>query len=89
MSIEVHGKIFVRPAMGTGRTEGKLLIIRDPISMRILKEDGETKPRNPFWMRRVKCGDCLTSEPPIKETKRDKPTDAPKKDSKSKKGDSK
>ena len=58
----VPKKFFVRPAMGKGKMEGKALIIRDPISMRPLKEEGEEKTRNPYWMRRVRCGDCLTDK---------------------------
>lgn len=32
-------------------------IIRDPISGRIIPPEGETKPRNPHWLRRLGRGE--------------------------------
>lgn len=45
-------KIKVKP----GR-EG--LIVRDPISLKQLKVEGEEKPLNAYWSRRLRCGDCV------------------------------
>jgi hypothetical protein len=50
--------IFVKPAMGNGDNANRRLLVRDPISMQPLKKEGEWKPRNTYWLRRVKCGDC-------------------------------
>lgn len=30
------------------------LIVRDPITRKPLKTEGEEKPRNPYWLRRIK-----------------------------------
>ncbi|PNH98469.1 DUF2635 domain-containing protein [Vibrio diazotrophicus] len=30
------------------------LIVRDPETRKPLKEEGEEKPRNPYWLRRIK-----------------------------------
>lgn len=32
------------------------LIVRDPETRKPLSEDGEIKPRNPYWMRRIQDG---------------------------------
>lgn len=35
------------------------LQVRDPVSMQLLHEDGETKPYNTFWRRREMDGDVV------------------------------
>ncbi|PFF95391.1 DUF2635 domain-containing protein [Escherichia albertii] len=37
--------------------EGKA--IRDPFTMKLLNPDGEEKPRNSFWIRRLAAGDVV------------------------------
>ncbi|HFP3784764.1 TPA: DUF2635 domain-containing protein [Escherichia coli] len=37
--------------------EGK--VIRDPFTMKLLAPEGEEKPRNSFWLRRLAAGDVL------------------------------
>lgn len=37
---------------------------RDPITKRRLPDAGKDVPETAFWMRRVRCGDVLVSEPP-------------------------
>lgn len=37
------------------------LIVRDPRSMKPLSEDGETKPKSGFWLRRMREGDVTTT----------------------------
>lgn len=70
-------KIFVKP--------GEFGSVRDPITMRMLKDEGEFKPRNSYWMRRVKQGDVVltnevrTSPKESKPKTEVKPTTAPKK----------
>ncbi|EPY00882.1 DUF2635 domain-containing protein [Magnetospirillum fulvum] len=34
-------------------------IIRDPISGRVMPPEGETKPRNPHWLRRLGRGEVI------------------------------
>lgn len=34
-------------------------IIRDPISAHIMSPEGETKPRNPHWLRRLVRGEVV------------------------------
>lgn len=38
------------------------LIVRDPISMAILKAEGELKPANQYWLRRFRDGDVDCKE---------------------------
>lgn len=44
-------KIFVVPAAGCQ--------VRDPVTLQALHELGAWKPRNTYWSRRVRCGDCI------------------------------
>lgn len=44
--------IFVRPSRPG-------MIVRDPVSLKQLDENGEEKPRTTYWLRRVRCGDCI------------------------------
>lgn len=41
----------VKPAPGRA--------VRDPKTMKMLAADGETKPRNGFWLRRLAGGDVI------------------------------
>lgn len=45
-------ELFLKPAR-----EGD--IIRDPVSGRIMAADGETKPRNTHWLRRMERGEVV------------------------------
>lgn len=38
--------------------------VKDPVSMRLLAEDGELKPKNVFWCRRLIDGDVIEAKPP-------------------------
>ncbi|ECI5214694.1 DUF2635 domain-containing protein [Salmonella enterica subsp. diarizonae] len=33
--------------------------IRDPFTMQLLSAEGEDKPRNAFWLRRLATGDVI------------------------------
>lgn len=46
-------KLYIKPAR-TGQ------IVRDPDTFRPLDEQGEMKPRNTYWLRRLKDGDAVT-----------------------------
>lgn len=46
----------------------KGLLVRDPNTREPLKAAGELKPRNTYWLRRIKEGSVLIVEPK-KETK--------------------
>ena len=61
-------KIFVKPGMGHGNQAGRRLLVRDPISLRFLKEEGELKPKTSYWLRRLRCKDCEQATPPPKAT---------------------
>ncbi len=41
------------------------LIVRDPITRNPLAAEGETKPRNSHWLRRLKDGDVVETVPEI------------------------
>ncbi|OSK94360.1 DUF2635 domain-containing protein [Escherichia coli] len=60
--------------------EGKA--IRDPLTMKLLAPEGEEKPRNSFWIRRLAAGDV--TEVGSTENATDDTDAAPKKRSKSK-----
>lgn len=51
--------------------------MRDPVSMSALKPEGEEKPKNSYWMRRLMVGDAVL----VTESK---PTPEPNKESDSK-----
>lgn len=44
--------IIIRPA-----TPGA--VVRDPVSFRQLRDEGEEKPRNVYWQRRLDAGDVV------------------------------
>ena len=49
--------IYVKPCvLKSGYMKGTLAVVRDPITKRKLREEGETKPDNAFWRRRLKEG---------------------------------
>lgn len=37
--------------------------IKDPLTFKVLKDEGELKPRNSYWLRRLKKKDCVLVEP--------------------------
>lgn len=39
------------------------LLVKDPETRKPLKTEGEDKPRNIYWLRRVKDGDCSVIAP--------------------------
>ncbi|EOC6673540.1 DUF2635 domain-containing protein [Escherichia coli] len=41
----------IKPAAGKA--------IRDPLTMKLLASEGEEKPRNSFWIRRLAAGDVV------------------------------
>lgn len=45
----------IKPAV-----KGKLVkMVRDPVTYEALKVAGEIKPRNSYWLRRIKEGDVI------------------------------
>lgn len=64
----------IKPAAGKA--------IRDPLTMKLLVSEGEEKPRNSFWIRRLAAGDVV--EVGSTENTADDTDAAPKKRSKSK-----
>ena len=50
-------KMFIKP-----RSED--LVIRDPETFLPLKKDGEKKPKNQFWNRRLRDGDVVLAKKP-------------------------
>ncbi|WP_000979223.1 DUF2635 domain-containing protein [Escherichia coli] len=64
----------IKPAAGKA--------IRDPLTMKLLAPEGEEKPRNSFWIRRLAAGDVV--EIGSTENTSDDTDTAPKKRSKSK-----
>jgi hypothetical protein len=44
--------IIIRPA-----TPGA--VVRDPVSFRQVRDEGEKKPRNVYWQRRLDAGDVV------------------------------
>lgn len=51
----MQDKIFIKPAEGRQ--------VRDPITKEPLAAEGDSKPRNSYWLRRVKEGDVVISSP--------------------------
>lgn len=64
-------KFFVKP--------GEFGSVRDPVSFRFLKDEGEWKVRNSYWLRRVKQGDVVEATPPKEEKPKTEVKAAPKK----------
>lgn len=60
-------QIFVKPSRvsqkSSARAKRDVLVVRDPINLKELKPEGEFKPRNSYWTRRVRCGDCSEGVP--------------------------
>jgi hypothetical protein len=50
-------KLFLKPAK-TGS------IVRDPRTMIPLSQDGEWKPRDSYWLRRLHFADAIETTPP-------------------------
>ncbi len=48
--------MFVIPAPGRR--------VKDPITFKVLPAEGDDKPRNSYWTRRVVAGDCSEIEHP-------------------------
>lgn len=48
--------LTIKPAPGL---DGKPLVVRDPVTMLPLAEQGEVKPRDTHWLRRLKDGDVV------------------------------
>ncbi len=46
--------IRIKPKLG--------LIVRDPVTYRPLAVDGEDKPRDQYWMRRLRDGDVVLAK---------------------------
>ena len=40
--------------------------VRDPVTMRPLAAEGEEKPRDTYWLRRLIDGDVTEAQPPKK-----------------------
>lgn len=74
-------KIFVVPAEG--------MRVKDPITLRPLKPEGEEKPRTTYWVRRIRCGDCTLGKAPQAPRPEATQAPAPKKPDESKKTKSK
>jgi hypothetical protein len=49
-------KLFLAPARSG-------LIVRDPVTATPLAAEGEYKPRNSYWIRRMKDGDAVAATP--------------------------
>lgn len=50
-------QVYLRPAEG--------LIVRDPATRQPLVAEGEWKPRNSYWNRRLLEGGVIEAEPPV------------------------
>ena len=54
---KVREKIFVVPVRGRR--------IKDPFTLYLLKDEGEWKPKTPYWLKKVRTGDvALKVAPP-------------------------
>ena len=64
--------IFVKPSLGA---DGEPMIVRDVVDMQPLAADGAWKPRNGYWLDRVRDGDVsdCTAEKKAATAKRPKP----------------
>jgi len=52
--------VYLKPAPLAG---GGVALVRDPLSMKPLDADGEWKPKNQYWTRRIKDKDVIVSTP--------------------------
>lgn len=43
------------------------LIVRDPATGQVVPPQGAEKPRNLFWLRRIKDGDGSEGQPPVEQ----------------------
>lgn len=63
-------KVYLKPGTLSSaaqlRTKQRVLIVRDPITGRVLPEDGEYKPLTTYWLRRLRCGDVVKAKPQAK-----------------------
>ncbi|PWD90547.1 DUF2635 domain-containing protein [Ignatzschineria cameli] len=50
-----QNQIFIKAADGRS--------VRDPETKQLLDEAGEFKPRNGFWLKRLKQGDVIETKP--------------------------
>lgn len=51
----MQDKIFIKPADGRQ--------VRDPVTKEPLYAEGDSKPRNSYWLRRIKDGDVVIVSP--------------------------
>ncbi|MBA1445879.1 MAG: DUF2635 domain-containing protein [Chromatiales bacterium] len=52
---------YLKPADGR--------LVRDPVTSKHLASNGEDKPRNSYWLRRLKDGDVVEAKRPRKSSK--------------------
>lgn len=57
--------MFIRPALDPNGPEGARLKVRDPHSYAHLAEEGEQKPDDEYWRRRLVEGGVEEVEPPL------------------------
>lgn len=70
--------ITIRPCLIPGDPDGKRYTVKDPRTRNRLKDEGEKKPRNTFWMRRIREKGCELVDGPVARPQ----AKAPKKDTK-------
>lgn len=58
--------VFVKPALGP---DGKPVLVRDVFNkFKPLDAAGEWKPRNEYWLRRLRDNDVVEAQPPAAPT---------------------
>lgn len=62
----MSNELFIKPAPGC--------LVRDPRTKAPLAADGESKPMNGFWLRRLRDGSVVKAQMPAKQTKPSKQT---------------
>lgn len=40
----------------------KGVLVRDPLTLKALSENGEEKPKNSYWLKRLKDGDVILTK---------------------------
>jgi hypothetical protein len=60
----MNDELFIKPAPGC--------LVRDPRTKAPLAADGENKPKNGFWLRRLRDGSVVKADKPKKQTKQSK-----------------